>query len=209
MSKLDEYKSLREEIVRLERETVNITLYVLTGTLASSGLVLINNSNLGFIIPFLFQILLIWGLRRNIDSFSLRRRISAYVKVFLEPNLEGLQWEKQNENFKSLEDKNGFKPPKEVKSPKMQKVINKIYKLMKKWTDIFFLLSLLGVFITVKASIGNLCSLKSNISELVVFVFLVLAHIIAIFILIKLFFFSTKTSQYINNWEEVKKKEEE
>ncbi len=96
---LEEYKAVREEIVRLEKEQTIISFYVLTASIAAAGLV-VKFSSFALIVPIIYLIIIIWGLERYLVSSNLRVRLSSYIKVILEPKLKGINWETNNLKFK-------------------------------------------------------------------------------------------------------------
>lgn len=184
MNKIAEYDNLRDEIMRLEKETVSITLYVLSGTLISAGLIASDKSS-GLILPLLYQILLIWGLRSYITSTRLRLRVSTYLNVNFEAQIEYLNWEGSNVIFKENEG-----------------------RLIPKWlirvSHIFSMLTVLGIIISSR-SILLLCnSHELSILNLIILVFLILCHILQVYLLWLGVFKMPEADEYIEKWQKIK-----
>jgi hypothetical protein len=156
---IDEYRSLREEIVRLEKEIFQITLYVFTILLSIAG---ISSSNFVFveISPIIYQIVLIWGLDRYGSSTRLRMRLSTYIQVFLEPKNEDLNWEERNSNFKI---RNSY--------------LSKFRKRIKKATNLFTLLYIIGIYVSFNYVVENMnCK--------IILIFISVLHIVSFLLLI-------------------------
>jgi hypothetical protein len=98
---IDEFKALRDEIRRCESESLSTTLYTFTAVVLAAGLA--EKSGLPkATIPILIQVALLWGMHRYHALESLRKRLSTYIQVMLEPELPGICWEGRNELFEGL-----------------------------------------------------------------------------------------------------------
>lgn len=184
VSLIEEYKLLREEIVRLEKEILLITFYVFSITLIASGLSVKNNTYID-IVPIIYQIILVWGINRFITSSRLRMRLSTYNQVFIEPNIDVLNWERRNMKFK---DNKGV-------------IIN---KWIKRIGSLFFLLTLLGIYVTYNFVINtDLC----KTINLILLISILLLQLLNFYLVRIGVFLYPKQKNYIKKWENIKKQE--
>jgi hypothetical protein len=181
---MEEYKALREEIVRLEKEILQITFYVLTASIAIAGLAS-KNSQFIEIIPILYQVVLIWGIDRYIISSRLRTRLSTYIQVFIEPKHNELNWEKRNSSFKITTKLNG-----------------NIWKWVRRLSNLLSLLFLIGIYVSFTYFISIECF---DLENIIVTSILLLLQIFGLIFLIIGVFYYPDPNEYLRKWHEIKK----
>lgn len=181
---IEEYKTLREEVIKLEREQLMISFYVLTISIAAAGLIE-KFPSFNEVIPIIFQIVLLWGMERYLIAARLRVKISTYIKAFLEPKISGINWERQNIKFK------------EDKSFRQN-------KWFRRFTNLFTLLYLLGIYVIYQYIATLQCI---NVYEFIIVDFLVLLLILNIYYLYQAVFQYPDTNKYLERWEQIKEPE--
>jgi hypothetical protein len=190
---IEEFKALRDEVIRCESESLKITLYVFTGALVAASLA--EKSWLPkLIIPVLFQIILLWGMQRYHSLSSTRLKLSTYIQVMLEPVLEGINWEHRNHRFNQL-------------NPRRYYFFNKfIRRPFQHFGHLFFLLTSLGFYLSIQAL------LETVIRPLLFWLFvglLFFLHTMSTFLMVKCVFLRPNESTYIGYWEKIKAEEKE
>ena len=95
---LEEYKALRAEVGRNEKEGLRIILFLVTALLTIIGFSDESPIPL-WLTTLIIQATLIVGLAQYLDSLRLRCRISKYIEVFIEPSVSELKWETLNTIF--------------------------------------------------------------------------------------------------------------
>lgn len=180
---IEEYRTLREEIVRLEKEQLVISFYVLTVSIAAAGLAG-KLSVFIIIIPIVYLIIIIWGLERYYISSNLRVRLSSYIKVMLEPNINGINWETNNLKFKQ--------------NKKLIQNIN-----FRRITNLFTLLLVLDIYI-IAQYISAIMIYGVDLLEIFEIIVIGLLFISRLYYLRKAVFRYPKMEDYIKRWENIK-----
>lgn len=97
---LEEYKSLREEIMRKQHARLYILAFTVagigtvTGVVLKGGLVIVQGLNYCALALISFALgMLIVALLLTIHHTQQIDLISAYIRTFIEPNVNGLRWE--------------------------------------------------------------------------------------------------------------------
>ena len=97
--RVDEYRALRDEVMRNEREELLVTFYVLTIAIGAVGLAH-EMEQFARHVPYLYFVVIIWGLHRYGVATKTRMKLSTYIEVCIEPRLKGIEWESKNRTFK-------------------------------------------------------------------------------------------------------------
>ena len=87
---IEEYKTLREEILQNQRALVQFLTIFISMSTAVFGYALSNESSYGMLAPL---ILLIPGVYLVVGQWEQMYRIGAYIRLVIEPELPGLSWE--------------------------------------------------------------------------------------------------------------------
>jgi len=139
-NKKEEYRALREEVVRLEREQVLVAFYVLTTAIAAARL-MEETGAFSLFVPVLYFVIIIWGSERYFIASKLRVKLSTYIQTVIEPQSTGLDWEIYNYKFKKLE-KN------KTKGAWQHKLVNIVHGTWwRRLTNIFTLLVIIDAYI--------------------------------------------------------------
>ncbi len=97
---LEEYKTLRDEIKRNEKEGLQIILFLIASTFTVLGFIKVQEPLIPiWLIALLIQTTLIIGFTQYLDSLRLRSRISKYIEVFIESKEPELNWETRHSTF--------------------------------------------------------------------------------------------------------------
>lgn len=108
-AKLEEYRTLRQEILDLEKIQHEITLFIFTGVSAIYALAF--NSNELYLLFICYMILV--PLRcRHIFYHEMVTKIATYICVAIEKDIRGLNWESKTHTGKADDSKgeNEFQP---------------------------------------------------------------------------------------------------
>lgn len=108
-AKLEEYKTLRQEILDMEKIQHEITLFIFTGVSAIYALAF--NSNELYLL-FISYIILIPLRCRHIFYHEMVTKAATYIQIFIEKDIEGLNWETNTHKDKA-DDRNAdneFRP---------------------------------------------------------------------------------------------------
>ena len=179
---------IREEIVRLEKETLQITFYVLTVSVAIAGIA-IKDYTFVQIIPILYQITLIWGLDKFITSTRLRIKLSTYIQIFIEPKNDNLNWERRNAKFNETSRQH-----------------SSIWKFFKILSSIYTILFLLGFYVSFK--FFDSTKLK-DYESIIIFTSLCIMHTLTTLFLFIGVVKYPQTKYYCNKWLKVKENEKQ
>jgi len=139
---IDEFRALRDEIKRCESESLSVTLYAFTAVVLAAGLAEKTGQTI-LAAPILIQVALLWAMNRHNALNALRRRLSTYIQVMLEPVLPGIRWEGRNVKFESA-----YRPIQYCLSPVMNRWLHKL-------TQVFPLLLLIGVYVSI-STVGQI-----------------------------------------------------
>ena len=94
---LNEYNTLRQELLDLSKEQNSLFTFVFTTVSAIIAFSLQQNNAYIALIPFVF---LIPARCRHIFYHEMQLRVATYISIFLESKIEGLNWETR---IKSIE----------------------------------------------------------------------------------------------------------
>ena len=189
---LKEYEYIREKMRFWDETRFKIITFTTTGWLLAFGLSEKININIEFIPILLVSILIIGAERTKVTSDQFIR-CYTYIKIFIEPEVEGLFWETAHKKFtnKLHENKNIF-----------IKIIKFIYYKLQYWLLWLFLIT---AYISMKYLPKFLEANNSYINFLYILILLV-GHI---FVLIFLFqidnLLRNGHKKYVTLWKEVKR----
>ncbi len=94
---IEEYKTLRAEILLLLNRELTLVSFTFTATAAILGFAFSQGISLLFLVPLLMLRLVLFQLNDSARSVA---RISAYIRIFLEPNDPGLNWETRMDDLR-------------------------------------------------------------------------------------------------------------
>ncbi|MDF2158024.1 hypothetical protein [Algoriphagus sp. CAU 1675] len=184
---LEEYKVLREEIVRLEKEQMTISYYVLGVIIASASAGFTSNHYLLLFLPFIYLIILIWGLERYFIAANLRVKLSSYLEIFIEKELKGINWESRNLHFKKNE----------------RWVQNKYFR---RFTNFFTLSVTIDLFL-IFMFYGEIGFIDSYFLKYILSLVLFILFLIRIVYLYNTVFHYPRHSEYKKKWKEISERE--
>jgi len=198
MNMNDEYKMLREEIMFNSKQVY--VYFAFTVTIISSMLVYIfnnNQSNINSIFIAIF-VMLICSATRVKRLVSTTVNISAYMEVFLEPNIDGRNWETRcNRRV------DGYNSKEQDKRDPLINIM--VFKTISVW----FLLSIITYALYILALFDNKNENIFNFIKLQFpnYMFIFNTIIFLLLICITLSNSENKRDMYINHWEKVKENE--
>ncbi len=189
---IEEFKALRDEVKRCEAESLKITLFVFTGAVVAAGL-----SDSAWLprllVPTLFQIVLLWGMHSYHSLNSIRLRLSTYIETLIEPEVDGLNWERRNTEFNKLNYESYY--------------FNNwlVSAVLHCGSNVFFLLQLLGLLLSVDAINTFDAAAQSHAWPLVTM--LVLLHPMSFLFMMKCVFLKPKPDHYRQLWLQIQHEE--
>ena len=188
---IDEFRALRDEVKRCESESLSVTLYAFTAVVLASGLAeKLGRANL--IIPILIQGALLWAMNRYNALDSLRKRLSTYIQVMLEPVLPGIRWEERNDAFERV-----YRPRQYHLGPRMNWWLHRL-------SQVFPLLFLIGVYV----SFSTVTQIQTHdLGFYLQTAVLLVLHLMSIPLMFTCVFLRIPEASYKELWESIKLRE--